>query len=38
MAAVHNTPYMPWAFSNTTMKMTKAHAHGTMVAPVHREA
>ncbi|HXZ98135.1 MAG TPA: isoaspartyl peptidase/L-asparaginase [Candidatus Acidoferrum sp.] len=38
IAAVHNTPRMPWAFSNTRMSHAKAHAHGKIVAPVRREA
>jgi beta-aspartyl-peptidase (threonine type) len=37
MAAVHNTPYMPWAFSNTQTNKTKAHAHGRIIAPVRVE-
>jgi len=37
MAAVHNTPHMPWAFSNTGMSKPKARAHGRIVAPVRRE-
>lgn len=38
IAAVHNTPLMPWAFSNTKMKKPVAHPHGRIVAPVRIEA
>jgi beta-aspartyl-peptidase (threonine type) len=34
VAAVHNTPLMPWAFSNTLMKKPRTHQHGKIVAPV----
>lgn len=37
VAAVHNTPWMPWAFSNTQMNKVKAHPHGRIIAPVRRE-
>jgi len=38
VAAVHNTPCMPWAFSNTQMNKAKAHRYGRIIAPVRREA
>jgi beta-aspartyl-peptidase (threonine type) len=37
-AAVHNTPLMPYAFSNTRMSKPKARSHGKIVAPVRRVA
>ncbi len=38
IAAVHNTPLMPWAFSDTRMKEPKTHQHGKIVAPVRAVA
>jgi beta-aspartyl-peptidase (threonine type) len=38
VAAVHNTPCMPWAFSNTQMNRAKAHPHGRIIAPVRTKA
>jgi beta-aspartyl-peptidase (threonine type) len=34
VAAVHNTPLMPWAFSTTRMNRPKTHPYGKIVAPV----
>jgi beta-aspartyl-peptidase (threonine type) len=33
LAAVHNTPYMPWAFSTTRMRRVEAKPWGKRVAP-----
>jgi beta-aspartyl-peptidase (threonine type) len=33
MAAVHNTPLMPWAYSTIKMKRPKASPHGKIVGP-----
>ncbi len=38
IAAVQNTPFMPWAFSDVKMKKPETHPHGTIVAPVRSEA
>lgn len=35
VAAVHNTPFMPWAFSTAEMKGPKASSRGKIVAPLH---
>jgi beta-aspartyl-peptidase (threonine type) len=35
VAAVHNTPFMPWAFSTVEMESPKASSRGKMVAPLH---
>ncbi len=32
VAAVHNTPYMPWAFSSPKMRSAKGNPRGTIVA------
>ncbi len=32
MAAVHNTAYMPWAYSTSTMKLPKASVRGKIVS------
>ncbi len=37
VAAVHNTPLMPWAFSDVQMKKLFAHPHGRIVAPVRTQ-
>jgi beta-aspartyl-peptidase (threonine type) len=34
IAAVQNTPLMPWSFSSTQMRRPRTHAHGKIVAPV----
>lgn len=34
MAAVHNTPFMPWAYSTTKKKRPKAKSQGRIVEPV----
>jgi len=34
VAAVHNTTYMPWAFSTTQMRKPKTHPQGRRVAPL----
>lgn len=38
MAAVHNTPCMPWAFSTPRIRNPKAWSHGRIVAPVRKIA
>ncbi len=35
LAAVHNTPYMPWAFSTTKMRNPNANSRGKIVARLH---
>lgn len=35
LAAVHNTPYMPWAFWATGMRAPKAASRGKIVARLH---
>jgi isoaspartyl peptidase/L-asparaginase-like protein (Ntn-hydrolase superfamily) len=35
VAAVHNTPLMPWAVSDVRMKKPSAHPHGRIGAPLH---
>lgn len=35
VAAVHNTPYMPWAFSSTGMRSPKVASRGKIVARLH---
>lgn len=34
IAAVHNTPLMPWAYSTTRMRKSQASLHGKIVAPL----
>jgi beta-aspartyl-peptidase (threonine type) len=34
VAAVHNTPLMPWAISDVRMKKPSVHPHGRIIAPV----
>jgi beta-aspartyl-peptidase (threonine type) len=34
IAAVQNTPLMPWSFSSTRMNRPHTHVHGKVVAPV----
>jgi len=34
IAAVHNTPLMPWAYSTTKMKKAQVSPHGKIVAPL----
>lgn len=34
IAAVHNTPYMPWAFWTTGMRLPRAASHGRMVSRI----
>jgi isoaspartyl peptidase/L-asparaginase-like protein (Ntn-hydrolase superfamily) len=34
VAAVHNTPLMPWAFSDARMKNPRARKNGKIVFPV----
>jgi beta-aspartyl-peptidase (threonine type) len=36
LGAVHNTPYMPWAFSSTKMKTSKARGWGRRTASLRR--
>ena len=38
VAAVHNTPLMPWAFSNARKNSPRARENGTIVAPMRTEA
>lgn len=38
IAAVHNTPLMPWSFSNTRMSRPSTHPHGKIVLPVRHAA
>jgi len=38
VAAVHNTPLMPWAFSDTRMNKPKARKNGKIVVPVRAVA
>jgi beta-aspartyl-peptidase (threonine type) len=38
IAAVHNTPLMPWSYSNTRMNKPRTHQHGRIVAPVRTTA
>jgi len=38
IAAIHNTPLMPWAFSDTKMKNPITHPHGRIVAPLRTRA
>jgi beta-aspartyl-peptidase (threonine type) len=38
IAAVHNTPLMPWSFSNTRMSRPSTHPHGKIVLPVRHVA
>lgn len=35
VAAVHNTPFMPWAFSTTKMRAPKTSPRGKIVAALH---
>lgn len=35
LAAVHNTPYMPWAFSTPEMRTPEVASRGKIVAPIH---
>jgi len=37
ISAAHNTPWMPWAFSNTQMNKARAHPRGRIIAPVRTE-
>jgi len=34
IASVHNSPYMPWAFSTTKMRKPEASLRGKIVAPL----
>lgn len=38
IAAVQNTPLMPWSFSNTRMNRPRTYLHGKIVAPVRTMA
>ena len=38
VAAVHNTPLMPWAFSSTRMNKPRTQQHGKIVYPVRTVA
>lgn len=35
VAAIHNTPFLPWAYSTTVMKRPRVRSRGRIVAPLH---
>lgn len=37
VAAIHNSPYMPWAFSTTRMRVPMARTRAKIIAPLARQ-